>query len=266
MRGKIGLASFALFLLSVSLAQADPLQIRGAWVAPVANWFSMWLQKKDLAHHFGQSYTFEATHFAGTPPMITAIANNELEIGDLAYSTLPIAISNAGHGRHPRHRRRIPGRRSRLSRRRVRGPCRRPDQESRGPQGQDRCDECDRQRRRRRHARDATQTRARSQPRLHDRRSAVPGDEGDAGGEEGRSNSRPCCRLRSIRNSRRSRGRCSRFTTRLAYPSSLSGPRASRSSTRIALRSSTFLRIRCASSAGISTRKITMQPRRSLRS
>ncbi|MFY9759333.1 MAG: hypothetical protein WAK32_02885 [Xanthobacteraceae bacterium] len=44
MRGKIGLASFALFLLSVSLAQADPLQIRGAWVAPIANWFSMWLQ------------------------------------------------------------------------------------------------------------------------------------------------------------------------------------------------------------------------------
>ena len=96
MRGKIVLASLALLLLSVGLAQADPLQIRGAWVAPVANWFSIWLQKKDLAKHFGQSYTFEATHFAGTPPMITAIANNELEIGDLAYSTLPIAISNAG--------------------------------------------------------------------------------------------------------------------------------------------------------------------------
>src|SRR5258708_9086015 len=28
--------------------------------------------------------------------MITAMANNELEIGDLAYSTLPIAIQNAG--------------------------------------------------------------------------------------------------------------------------------------------------------------------------
>jgi len=96
MRGKIALASLLPLLLSVGLAQAEPLQIRGAWVAPVANWFSIWLQKKDLAKHFGQSYTFEATHFAGTPPMITAIANNELEIGDLAYSTLPIAIANAG--------------------------------------------------------------------------------------------------------------------------------------------------------------------------
>ena len=34
--------------------------------------------------------------FAGTPPMVTALANNELEIGDLAFSTLPIAIQNAG--------------------------------------------------------------------------------------------------------------------------------------------------------------------------
>ncbi len=96
MRGKIALAGIALFVLNVGLAQADPLQIRGAWVAPVANWASIWLAKKDLAKHFGQSYVFEPVHFAGTPPMVTAIANNEVEIGDLAFSTLPIAIENAG--------------------------------------------------------------------------------------------------------------------------------------------------------------------------
>jgi ABC-type nitrate/sulfonate/bicarbonate transport system substrate-binding protein len=96
MRAKVGLASLALLLLGVSLAQADPLQIRGAWVAPLANWSSIWLQKKDLAVHFGKSYVFEPVHYAGTPPMITAIANNELEIGNLAFSTLPIAIENAG--------------------------------------------------------------------------------------------------------------------------------------------------------------------------
>jgi sulfonate transport system substrate-binding protein len=78
------------------VAHADPLKIRGAWVAPVANWASIWLAKKDLAKHFGQSYVFEPTHFAGTPPMVTAMANNEVEIGDLSFSTLPIAISNAG--------------------------------------------------------------------------------------------------------------------------------------------------------------------------
>ena len=104
MRGKIIPASVALLVLGAGLgaglgtglAQAEPLKIRGAWVAPLANLASVWLQKKDLAQHFGQSYIFEPTRYAGTPPMITAIANNELEIGNLAFSTLPIAIENAG--------------------------------------------------------------------------------------------------------------------------------------------------------------------------
>jgi len=92
---KLMLATVCALALA-GVAHADPLKIRGAWVAPVANWASIWLAKKDLARHFGQSYVFEPTHFAGTPPMVTAIANNEVEIGDLAFSTLPIAISNAG--------------------------------------------------------------------------------------------------------------------------------------------------------------------------
>ncbi len=96
MRGRIGLAGFALLVLGTGFAHAAPVQIRGAWVAPLANWTSIWLEKKDLARHFGQSYVFEPVRYRGTPPMITAIANNELEIGNLAYSTLPIAIGNAG--------------------------------------------------------------------------------------------------------------------------------------------------------------------------
>jgi NitT/TauT family transport system substrate-binding protein len=67
-----------------------------SWVAPVANWASIVLEKKELAQHLGKSYTLETVHFAGTPPMITAIANNELEVSNLAYSTLAIAIDNAG--------------------------------------------------------------------------------------------------------------------------------------------------------------------------
>ena len=103
MRGKIVSALVMLLALGVGSlgvgnlgAQAEPLKIRGAWVAPLANLASVWLQKKDLAVHFGQSYVFEPARYAGTPPMITAIANNELEIGNLAFSTLPIAIENAG--------------------------------------------------------------------------------------------------------------------------------------------------------------------------
>jgi len=79
-----------------SASSAEPIKIRISWVAPVSNWGSILLEKKDLAKHLGKSYTLESTRFAGTPPMVTALANNELEIANLTYSTLPIAIQNAG--------------------------------------------------------------------------------------------------------------------------------------------------------------------------
>lgn len=77
-------------------ANAEPVKIRMSWVAPLANWASIILYKKDLMHNLGKSYTLETVHFRGTPPMITAVANNELEVVDLAYSSLAIAIENAG--------------------------------------------------------------------------------------------------------------------------------------------------------------------------
>src|SRR5579872_6421964 len=96
MRAVTAVLGLALLLLGAGVARAEPVQIRVAWVAPIANWISIWLDKKDLARHLGKSYNFTAVHFAGTPPMVTAVANNEVEIGDLAFSTLPIAIKNAG--------------------------------------------------------------------------------------------------------------------------------------------------------------------------
>lgn len=77
-------------------ATAEPVKIRNSWVAPVTNWASIMLEKKDLAKYFGKSYVMEPVRYAGTPPMVTAIAAGELEISNLAYSTLGIAIQNAG--------------------------------------------------------------------------------------------------------------------------------------------------------------------------
>jgi NitT/TauT family transport system substrate-binding protein len=76
-------------------ARAEPVKIRLAWVTPVATWGSILLEKKDLAKHLGQSYVLEPVRFQGTPLMITAMANGELEIGNLAYSTFALAIQNA---------------------------------------------------------------------------------------------------------------------------------------------------------------------------
>ena len=94
---KLALAGFcALALFGTATANAVPVKIRMSWVAPLANWASIVMEKKDLAQHLGKSYTLETVHYQGTPQSITAIANNELEVASLAYSSLAIAIENAG--------------------------------------------------------------------------------------------------------------------------------------------------------------------------
>src|SRR5262249_6525241 len=84
-------------IIGATAAQSQqPIKIRAAWVAPVTNLASILEEKKDIARHVGKSYVFEPVRYAGTPPMVTALANNELEISNLAYSTLAISIRNAG--------------------------------------------------------------------------------------------------------------------------------------------------------------------------
>lgn len=81
---------------STAPSSAEPLKIRNSWTVPVANWPSLLLEKKDLAKHMGQSYVMEDVRFNGTPPMITALATGDIEIGNLAYSSLALAVENAG--------------------------------------------------------------------------------------------------------------------------------------------------------------------------
>jgi NitT/TauT family transport system substrate-binding protein len=90
-----GAVAMALIGAPAAIAQ-QPVKIRVSWVAPVSNWASILLEKKDLAKHLGKSYTMEPVRYAGTPPMVTALASGELEVANLAYSTLGIAIKNAG--------------------------------------------------------------------------------------------------------------------------------------------------------------------------
>jgi sulfonate transport system substrate-binding protein len=95
---KLLLTSFciAVTLCAGAARGAEPLKIRVSWIAPITNWASILLERKDLAQHLGKSYVLEPVHYVGTPLMITALANGELEIANLAFSTLPIAIENAG--------------------------------------------------------------------------------------------------------------------------------------------------------------------------
>lgn len=86
----------AALALAVVTAWAQPVKIRFAYVVPVANWPSILFEKEGLAKHLGKSYTYEAIRFQGTPPMITALANNEIEIANLAFASFAIAVQNAG--------------------------------------------------------------------------------------------------------------------------------------------------------------------------
>jgi len=93
---KLALAGVLALGLTAGAAKAEPVKIRMSWVAPLANWASILLEKKDLMKHLGKSYTLETIHFRGTPPQIAALANNEIEVASLAYSSFPIAVANAG--------------------------------------------------------------------------------------------------------------------------------------------------------------------------
>jgi sulfonate transport system substrate-binding protein len=76
-------------------AQSAPVKIRVGWVVVPASLAPLVLEKKDILKHFGQSYVAEATRFAGTPPVITALAAGEVDIGPLAFSSFGLAIQNA---------------------------------------------------------------------------------------------------------------------------------------------------------------------------
>src|SRR4051794_30023103 len=93
---KAVLALLAISIAVVCTARAEPLSIRMSYVAPLSNWAPFFVAKKDLARHWGRSYNMEAVRYQGTPEMIAALANGELEIASLAYSTVGIAIANAG--------------------------------------------------------------------------------------------------------------------------------------------------------------------------
>src|SRR5580704_5562601 len=78
-----------------ALAQPAPVKIRVGWVVVPASLAPLVLEKKDILKHFGQSYVAEATRFEGTPPVITALAAGELDVGPLAFSSFGLAIQNA---------------------------------------------------------------------------------------------------------------------------------------------------------------------------
>jgi sulfonate transport system substrate-binding protein len=95
--GVAGLATGAALATSGRLAvgQTAPVKIRVGWVVIPASLAPLVLEKKDILKNFGKSYVAEITHFEGTPPVITALASGDLDIGPLAFASFGLAVQNA---------------------------------------------------------------------------------------------------------------------------------------------------------------------------
>ena len=78
-----------------SSAAADPLKIRIGMQTPPDKFLTMLAHRKDIVPHVDTSYTLEPVRFAASSEEVTALASGDLDIGNLAYSSLAIAIENA---------------------------------------------------------------------------------------------------------------------------------------------------------------------------
>jgi len=81
---------------SLSAAAQQPVKIRAGWVTTPASLIPLIFAKPGLAKHHGKSYLFEPVYYAASPLQITALANDQLDIAALGYSSLPLAVENAG--------------------------------------------------------------------------------------------------------------------------------------------------------------------------
>ncbi len=76
-------------------AQADALKIRIGMQTPPDKFLTMLAHRKDIVPHVDTSYELVPIRFAASSEEVTALATNDLDIGNLAYSSLAIAIENA---------------------------------------------------------------------------------------------------------------------------------------------------------------------------
>jgi len=74
----------------------EPVTIRAAWIVTPASLIPILLAPPGVAQHAGKSYRFDPIHFANSPTQITAVANGDVEIATLNFTSIPFAVLNAG--------------------------------------------------------------------------------------------------------------------------------------------------------------------------
>jgi len=89
------LTATAILLIALAKAHAEPPKIRVAYVVPVTNIASILFAKDGIAKHNGKTYIFDAIRYQASTTQIIALANGELDIALLGFTSLPLAIENA---------------------------------------------------------------------------------------------------------------------------------------------------------------------------
>lgn len=96
----IPLICFAVAIVVMAVGQsakaAEPLKIRMGYVVPANEIFTLFWEKPEIMKHYKKSYTLELIFFRGTSALISAYAAKEIDFGDLAFTSFPLAITNAG--------------------------------------------------------------------------------------------------------------------------------------------------------------------------
>src|SRR6516164_838031 len=96
MRALPWVLTLAVLFAGATAHGAEAVKIRASWIVVPSDWTPLLPEKPELMKNNGKSYVFEPMRFQGTPAVITALANNEIELGNLAFSSLALAIENAG--------------------------------------------------------------------------------------------------------------------------------------------------------------------------
>ena len=79
-----------------SASFAQPVEIRVAYGATPAVMLGLVFEKPDVMKHYGKTYTVKRMFFPASSQEIQAFVANELDVGFLAFASLPLAVQNAG--------------------------------------------------------------------------------------------------------------------------------------------------------------------------
>lgn len=93
--GKCFAALTAAMVMSAAAQAQTPVKLRIAWITVPESLAPIMAAKPELAPHLGKTYTIDAIHFQGSTPQITALQADELDVAELSYSSLALAIQNA---------------------------------------------------------------------------------------------------------------------------------------------------------------------------